>query len=147
VKEHWEYFKYVFRHKRLVGRECLRLGLYWAAIFHDWHKFLPDEWFSYVDFFYRGRTDAAGAAAYNAAFNRHIQRSRHHWQSWVLLDFDLSISPIPIPERHKREMLADWLGMAAALGNHPGVWYWENRDRLILHEWSRSWFDSRIPRP
>lgn len=57
MQAHLQYMKYVLRHKWFVLLEGLKIGpgrwyrwLYWAwiLIWHDWDKFMPDEWFAYT---------------------------------------------------------------------------------------------------
>jgi len=50
--KHLAYLRYVLRHKWFVLLACWRAGLYWRGIVHDWHKFLPSEWFPYVEHFH-----------------------------------------------------------------------------------------------
>lgn len=53
IKPHWQYLKYVLRHKKYVwifGRK-LDLGM-WRLLVHDISKFTLKEWYPYVDFFY-----------------------------------------------------------------------------------------------
>lgn len=65
MRRHWQYLKYVLRHKWFVflacleyvlfniqGKPILRLCLLFRGIVHDWTKFLPSEWFPYAQYFY-----------------------------------------------------------------------------------------------
>ena len=52
MRAHWSYLKYVLRHKWYVLIECVRLGIIWQGLWHDWHKFLPSEWFPYARYFH-----------------------------------------------------------------------------------------------
>jgi uncharacterized protein DUF5662 len=65
MAKHWQYLKYVIRHKWFVfaacvgyalfniqGKPLLRVRLIWRGIIHDWTKFLPSEWFPYAQYFY-----------------------------------------------------------------------------------------------
>lgn len=97
--KHLKYLKYVLRHKWFVFLACLDYGLIWRGIKHDWHKFLPSEWFPYVNFFY-GKTGKpiqrrdstgyykptdTGDAQFDFAWFLHQKRADHHWQWWVLV--------------------------------------------------------------
>lgn len=106
MKRHIKYLSYVLRHKWYVFIECLKLGVpLWIAVFHDWDKFLPDEWFPYVDYFYGDKVavpntqisdDITGklvpkmevpsdvARRFDLAWLFHQKRNRHHWQFWLL---------------------------------------------------------------
>ena len=53
MNKHWQYLKYIIRHKKYVfiaGR-VLKVSI-WRLIIHDWSKFLPSEWKAYADYFY-----------------------------------------------------------------------------------------------
>lgn len=107
MKKHWQYLKYVIRHKWYVFRECLKLGVSpLIAVFHDWDKFLPDEWLPYTNFFYGNfptqrdvnRAHMLGIGGYNPytkeqckedfaiAWMKHQHRNKHHWQYWCRVD-------------------------------------------------------------
>jgi hypothetical protein len=105
MKAHWKYLKYVLRHKWFVFLECLKLGVpLWIAITHDWDKFMPDEWFAFVNHFYGEKirdgnwsvTDLKTGQsipkmidppdvqeAWDQALNLHYNRNRHHWQFYL----------------------------------------------------------------
>lgn len=141
MKAHLAYLRYVLRHKKFVFLACLHLGVpVWRAVFHDWDKFLPDEWLPYVRTFYKDD----GSSQYNEtpdfaeAWNRHQKRNRHHWQ-YHLLTWDRGETiALPMPETDVREMVADWIGAGAALGKPDTAgWYSKNSDKMILHPETR----------
>jgi hypothetical protein len=87
VKAHLKYLSYVLRHKWFVLRAGLELGVpLWQLLVHDWSKFLPSEWFPYVDYFYGERPRSTDR--FNQAWLSHQRRNPHHWQYWVLLNDD-----------------------------------------------------------
>src|SRR5207249_1167176 len=112
--------------------ECCRLGIPIAGVTHDLSKFLPSEWVPYAQHFYG---DAAGradkAAAFDSAWLYHQRRNPHHPQWWVLLQDSGETKLLPMPDRYRREMLADWIGAGRAQG-YPdtAAWYRANRDRI-----------------
>ncbi len=56
MNKHWQYLKYVVRHKWFVLGAGRKLGVpLHRLILHDWTKFLPREWFPYVNEFYGDR--------------------------------------------------------------------------------------------
>jgi hypothetical protein len=102
MRKHWQYLKYVLRHKWFVFLYCLQYGLVWRGIKHDWTKFLPSEWLPYVEYFH-GKKEKTGRIVSDAnglhdemlppehvrehfdrAWNHHQKRNRHHWQDWLL---------------------------------------------------------------
>lgn len=52
MKKHLRYLKYLIRHRWYVFLECCKLGIPWRGIVHNLSKFLPSEWFPYVERFY-----------------------------------------------------------------------------------------------
>lgn len=83
---HWQYLKYVLRHKWFVfwAAVGLRVPL-WIAITHDWDKFLPDEWFPYARCFYApdGSKQYRESGDFTLAWMKHQHRNKHHWQYWL----------------------------------------------------------------
>src|SRR5437868_1583323 len=98
--KHWKYAVYLARHKWFVFVAGLRTKApLWRLIIHDWSKFLPCEWFPYVEYFYGEKVRLQKeewddsrywplAQKYYDAFDRawihHQHRNPHHWQHWVL---------------------------------------------------------------
>jgi hypothetical protein len=53
MRRHWEYFRYLGRHKYFVFLAGLQTGApLWRLVIHDWSKFLPSEWLPYSKKFY-----------------------------------------------------------------------------------------------
>lgn len=99
-RRHWEYFKYVARHKFFVAQAGWQAQVSWSAfilcLLHDMNKFHPTMWFPYARHFYNPdgtKTTTKGKDGFyndpknDLAFDRaqlwHIQRSKHHPQYWV----------------------------------------------------------------
>lgn len=167
MRKHAKYLSYVIRHKWFVFIACCRLGIPLAGLIHDWSKFLPSEWFPYVENFYgtRKSTEALDAIGefgcaelapygyfvgdrFNVAWNHHQKRNPHHWQYWLITMDNGETFPLPMPDRYRREMLADWIGAGRAITGRYDVasWYAKNRDRILLRSETRAWIDERIGR-
>lgn len=159
MRGHWQYLKYVVRHKWFVFLECLKLDVpLWIAIMHDWDKFLPDEFFPYSRFFhnrdgskrqirdktgYYKPTDT-GDSSFDWASFLHAKRNKHHWQWWVLPTGGDN-KCLPMPDVFRREMLADWRGAGRAQGTPDTVvWYWNNNLKMQLHLDTRRWIEDQI---
>jgi hypothetical protein len=157
---HRRYGRYVLRHKWfvLLAGLPLRVPLR-QLIVHDWSKFTPLEWFGYARFFYgphagaaRGPQDVQAPADVRAAFDRawlaHLHRNPHHWQYWVLRLDDGGERCLPMPDRYRREMLADWRGAGRALGfTDTPAWYLRNREHIALHPETRAWVERELGVP
>ncbi|RMG93170.1 MAG: hypothetical protein D6706_15880 [Chloroflexi bacterium] len=161
IGKHWKYLQYVLRHKWYVFVECRKLGLpLWVGLLHDWSKFLPDEWIPYANYFYgsevgisRGRDETgyykpgeSGDDAFDLAWLKHQHRNPHHWQYWVLIQDDEDTRVLPMPDRYRKEMLADWRGAGRAQGSKISTkeWYLKHRDKMILHPDTRHWIESQL---
>lgn len=121
-------FKYILRHKYYVGLECFKMGLYWHAITHDLSKFLPSEFFPYMENFHGG---GKNRRSMDEAWVKHKNRNKHHWDFWTKGDG----TPIPIPEKYVKQMIADWKGM----GRQPEfddevAYYIKTKHRMKLHK-------------
>jgi len=93
MKKHLKYLSYVIRHRWYVFVECLKMGLVWRGLVHDLSKFLPSEWFPYVNYFngeWRCKGDVPPdykapqeiKADFDLAWLKHQHRNPHHWQYW-----------------------------------------------------------------
>lgn len=156
MKAHLRYASYVIRHKWYVFIECLKFGLVWRGIKHDWSKFLPSEWFPYVEYFYgKKRTDVGTAGynhalhqddtAFNYAWNHHQKANSHHWQYYVLNYDDGRTFVLDMPMLDRKEMLADWRGAGLAQGK-PKTWEWyeANKHKMQLHPDTHSWIEAQL---
>lgn len=162
MRRHWQYLKYVLRHKWFVLLAGLKLGVpIWMLILHDWDKFLPDEWFPYANYFYlpdgTSRYEAAkdngyykptttDDAAFDFAWLLHQKRNKHHWQWWILPEDDGGMKVLPMPDVYRREMLADWRGAGKAQGydDNTSEWYLANKDKMQLHPDTRKWIEVQL---
>lgn len=161
MQRHLKYASYVLRHKWHVFVACCKLGVPWLGLIHDWSKFLPREWFPYARYFYDPdgtpraqrrktgyyRPSETGHDDFDRAIFLHCTRNKHHWQAWILAadGGDQTEKCFAVPDRHRREMLADWIGAGRAQGA-GGVWEWwsANGHKLKLHPETREWLDRKI---
>jgi hypothetical protein len=165
MDKHWKYLEYVLKHKFYVFLWCCRYGLPLAGIVHDLSKFHPREWFPYVDYFYGGpwpKENSPGMKDYlrgpwsgtqrwvderfNAAWNHHQKRNPHHWQYWVLLEDSGAVKCLRMPDRYRREMIADWRGASMAINgmDNTGEWYMKNRHKMRLHPDTQLWVEREL---
>ena len=152
---YWKYFKVVLRHKWFVFLECRKLGILWLGIVHDLSKFLPSEFIPYARYFYGPypkddeHKPVSVVDGFNLAWLHHQHRNKHHWQRW-LLTMDSArgsdkIVPLPIPDRYRKEMLADWRGAGRAYGNPDTVgWYVENAGQIRIDGITRDWIEIEL---
>ena len=149
-----KYFLYVLKHKYYVFIECIKLGIPWRGITHDLSKFIPSEFFPYARYFggniKKGRDKgyySAGTTTdsnFNYAWFLHQNRNNHHWQYWVM-PTDKEPRILPMSDKARKEMLADWIGAGKAQGT-LGVedWYYRNRSKMQLHIDTKQWIEQRV---
>ena len=118
MNKHWQYLKYVLRHKWFVFLVGLKLGVpLYQLILHDWTKFLPREWFPYVNEFYGDRMVKPKAGymhvltpediKFNVAWNHHQKKNDHHWQFWIITLDNGHTHILPMSKAAYREMVVD----------------------------------------
>lgn len=156
MRKHWEYFKYVVRHKWFVFVAGLKVGApLWRLIIHDWSKFLPSEWIPYANYFYGKHfsipkpppsdffvpwpindSKEYWKEKFDAAWNYHQKRNKHHWQYWVLALDDGTTRVLDMPDKYIAEMVADWAGAGKAIHGAWEVkqWYNKNKFKMALHQ-------------
>jgi len=63
---------------------------------------------------------------------------------------NLNLAPVclPMPDKYRREMLADWRGAGRAITGEDNTydWYLENRDKILLHPDTRYWVEGELAR-
>lgn len=143
MNKHIKYLKYIIRHKFWVAYYCFKEGLILRGLLHDLSKFLPGEWFPYVNYFY-GKPDEE---KFNIAWLRH-QRccNKHHWQWWILMQDEGITIVIKMPKRYALEMICDWRGAGRAQGHGDDIkeWYDKNKDKMKLHPETRSFVEKKL---
>lgn len=156
MKKHFKYLKHLFRHKYFVFVAGLKVGApVWRLIIHDWTKFLPSEYFPYVNFFYghkiseddeqrmirlmgycpKHKTEKYIEEQFDRAWLLHQNRNKHHWQYWVLTEDSGKSIPLSIPSKYAKEMVADWAGAGRTITGKWDIkeWYQENRHKMNIH--------------
>ena len=147
-----KYLRYLLKHKWFVAIECFKRGLYWHGVVHDMSKFLPNEFFPYVNFFYgkdskqesrESRYQSINSAQryFQRAWQKHLMRNKHHWQNWLNVQDAGTQVVLEMPKKHVVEMVCDWIGAGRAQGYYNSEkpmeevnnWYAKNFKRITLH--------------
>lgn len=160
--KHFKYAKYLFRHKWFVFVAGLRTKApVWRLIIHDWSKFLPCEWFPYVEYFYGEKARLQKEEwddsrywplaqkyydAFDAAWLHHQHANPHHWQHWILRNDDGRSKLVLMPEHFVREMVADWMGAGRVITGkwEAEQWYQKNRDIIQLPDETRKFVEELL---
>ena len=165
---------YVFLEGQKLGVPLLWLLLHdWDKFLPD--EFIP---YARQFYWSDGRKRKAPSDyAADVAWLKHQRRNKHHWQRWLLLDDapiretnylildtgaicyhdDMrmlmgatvrTVQPLPMPDRHRREMLADWRGVSRHFGTELRDWYFDPVRQLVfkrfLHPDTLRWLDEQI---
>ncbi len=109
------HFKTVSAHRRLVRRNCFKMGLYWQGLTHDLSKFSPTEFLQGCRYFQGDRSPNACERELNGhslAWLHHKGRNKHHYEYWIDFSSKDSSSPYGVlpgkmPDRYIAEMIAD----------------------------------------
>lgn len=169
MKKHWKYLHYILRHKWYVFLECCKTGIPWQGATHDLSKFLPSEWRWYAEYFYGIKREREYFDTYdihggipeiapwgtfvkdnfNLSWLLHQHRNPHHWQYWILREDNGATFPLPMPDRYRKEMLADWKGAGRAITgkNDPletARWFLKNGSKMLLHDETRTWIEEQL---
>lgn len=108
----WGHFKTIAYHKLLVGKLCLKVGLYRQGITHDLSKFSPTE-FSVGARYWTGHRSPNDyermERGFSEAWLHHKGRNRHHAEHWMdIVEYgDWRVEGKPMPTRYVVEMLCD----------------------------------------
>lgn len=145
---HLKYFWYILRHKWYVFVECCRLGIPWQGVTHDLSKLRLSEWMPYARYFYGKWTKQGVEKEFDIAWLHHQKRNKHHWQYWVLLEDSGGMTPMDMPLKYRKEMLADWRGAGRAITgkNETKQWYLHSKDNMMLHPETRAWIEANLCR-
>lgn len=144
-----KYFRYLIRHKWYVMVECFRLRIYWQGLTHDLSKFLPDEFFPYLEYFY-GDKNSIFAFYFEERFKEawllHQKRNKHHWQYWILRNDNGSTIALDMPIQYCEEMLADWIGAGLAINGKLEVksWFEKNKANMLLSPSTLNWINFKL---
>ena len=143
-----KYIAYIIKHKYYVMLECIKLGIPLRGVLHDLHKFLPSEFIPYAKYYYGNANKyKILEEQMDVAWLKHQNRAKHHWQYWCLIEEDTaSIKALPMPDKYRKEMLADWIGAGKATNSKLTTkeWYYANRDYMTLHPATKYWIEQQL---
>lgn len=148
------------RHKYFVFVAGLQLKVsLWRLIIHDWTKFLPSEWFAYVEAFYgdygykfnggmmwEHKENWKVMNNFDRAWLHHQHWNKHHFQNWILRNDSGSTVALKMPEKYVRELCADWLGAGRAITGKWEAWdyYQKNKENTLLHPETRELLENLL---
>ncbi len=140
VSNFFKHIKLVSKHKWLVFKFSVKLGIPFRGLVHDLSKFSYDEFWESVKY-YDGKvspiTKCKQENGYSKAWLHHKGRNKHHVQYWVDLGTK-GVAPV-IPYKYVAEMICDKLSASITYNgknwtNSSEYEYWEKeRKRIIVN--------------
>ena len=133
MKKYFLFLKSLLRHKWYVLRAGRLTGVpLWRSLIHDWNKFTPSEFGRYARNFQGDYSKSPNdrdrvSLEFTLAWLHHENRSPHHWGYWIPRTGQSAGKPLPMPETHVREMIADFMGASKAYTDSWGIAAWLNR--------------------
>ena len=83
--------------------------------------------------------------AFDVAWLHHQHRNKHHWQRWRLVQGSDPDKILPMPDKYRKEMVADWRGAGLAYKQpDTPAWYQGHRDKMQLHPETRAWIEKEL---
>lgn len=146
------YLWYLLKHKWYTFVECCHLGVPWLGVIHDLSKFSSVEFVRSARRYCGDPVEQLRATdPYKWAWLHHQRTNKHHWGYWVVYipipdqNYNEVWGCLPIPDRYRREMLADWIGSGKTFGSsNPAEWYEKNKDKMLLHPDTRAWIEEQL---
>ena len=157
-KKHFRYLWYLTKHRWYVFLECCKVGIPFRGAIHDLSKYMPSEYFPYVERFGGGISTGRNKDGsydptmvnenFTMAWFHHQKYNKHHWQYWIMPKDGGELSVLDMPLKYRKEMLADWRGAGRAQGTPDTYgWYKNNRDKMILSSDTYEWIDKALGYP
>ena len=143
------HFCTITKHKKLVLKECFRVGLYKQGLLHDMSKY------SWTEFrvgcrYYQGTRSPNNAEreekGYSSAWLHHKGRNKHHYEYWI----DYSIVPgegivgQKMPVKYVYEMFMDRIAASkiyegkSYTQHSPLEYYEKGKDSYMIHPETRA---------
>ena len=138
VSNFFKHIKLVSKHKWLVFKFSVKLGIPFRGLMHDLSKFSYDEFWESVKY-YEGKvspiTKCKQENGYSKAWLHHKGRNKHHVQYWVDLGTK-GVAPV-IPYKYVVEMICDKLSASITYNgknwtNSSEYEYWVKEKKRII---------------
>ena len=138
VSNFFKHIKLVSKHKWLVFKFSVKLGIPFRGLMHDLSKFSYDEFWESVKY-YDGKvspiTKCKQENGYSKAWLHHKGRNKHHVQYWVDLGTK-GVAPV-IPYKYVVEMICDKLSASITYNgknwtNNSEYEYWVKEKKRII---------------
>lgn len=144
LKAYAAYACYLFQHKLEVFKWCWHFGIPWRGLCHDLSKFRWWSEFKPHALYFFGPPEKRDQNALDAAWLRHIHRNPHHWNFYLVVDEEGYVNCLDIPDKYRKEMLADFLAKGQSRGANAWDWYECHNRTLGLHPNVHRWLKTQL---
>ena len=143
---HLAFLRNLLTHKLFVIQEGRKLRVPWPQLLaHDLSKLTAAEYRASVRFEQTDRPLTVDEQAESRlVLKLHRQRNPHHPEHWLRASDNGELRPLPMPDRYRREMLADWRAVSRAKRTATRDWYIERFDPSLLHPETRAWVEHQL---
>ena len=111
IKNAFNHFKTITRHRHAVISHCKKAGILWQGLFHDLSKYAPLEFSAGIKYYTGTRSPNDGERkdkGYSAAWMHHKGRNKHHFEYWTDYNPQTRVmSPVKMPAKYVAEMFCD----------------------------------------
>lgn len=148
MMKYLKHIKYILAHKWYVFLECWRMGIIWRGLTHDLSKFVSSEFIPCTNYFFGDNKDSREDEGCDFGWLLHHKRSTHHWQFYTLPYNNGKVKILEMPDKDRKEMLADWIGTARVKKRKYSTreWYRRNKGEIQLHPKTREWLEEQFHR-
>lgn len=153
VRNLFRHLKHTHIHRKLVRKECFKLGLYWQGLTHDLSKYSWPELRIGAKYYMPNESPHNGERreyGYSTAWLHHKGRNKHHLEYWIDFAYDKEkgsakvLSGMKMPVRYVVEMFADRMAASKTYlaerytDASPWEYYAARREVHLLHPESRA---------
>jgi hypothetical protein len=129
MKIYLEYLWSLIKHKYYVIRAGRLLNVpFGRLIIHDWQKFTKLEFSNYAVNFFSGNKPDDFEEKFAYSWLHHENTAPHHWGYWIPRSGKYINTPLDMPMKYVREMVADWMGASKAYTNSWDIASWVNKN-------------------
>jgi len=148
LKKMWLHFKLITKHRWLVFKFCVKVGIPFRGLIHDLSKYSFTEFFESAKYYvgYKSPIQVAREEReYSKAWLHHKGRNKHHEEYWY--DFNAPVKAPVIPYKYAVEMLCDSLSAGITykgkeFKNDYPLWYWNNKkNKDLFHPKMQRFFE------
>lgn len=139
----WKHFVTITKHKWIVLKLCIKIGIPWRGLVHDLSKYSPTEFWESARYYQGNRSPITACKkekGYSKAWLHHKGRNKHHPEYW----FDINAkdrSPV-IPYPYVAEMICD--NLAAGIVYNGKNWTKETQLKYWLHAKDKTMINEKV---